>query len=71
MVPIKWKFPTKPWFLRGSLILEGRDYFMENKGTCGKPTKPQTLNLPFGDDFYNPSIVVLGNIPPYMGNVVI
>jgi len=21
-----WKFPTKPWFLRGCLILGGRDY---------------------------------------------
>ena len=26
MVPIMWKFPTKPWFLRGCLILGGRDY---------------------------------------------
>ena len=26
MVPIMWKFPTKPWFLRGCLILGWRDY---------------------------------------------
>ena len=25
MVPIMWKIPTKPWFLRGCLILGGRD----------------------------------------------
>ena len=33
MVPIMWKSPTKPWFLRGCLILGGRDYvyiYIEN-----------------------------------------
>jgi len=26
MVPMMWKFPPKPWLLRGCLILEGRIY---------------------------------------------
>ena len=37
MIPMMWKPITKPWFLRGSLILGGRDYAALSNGI---PTIP-------------------------------
>ena len=44
MVPIMWKFPTRPWFPRGCLILGGRDYLngLTFFGWFGNPKSKET-----------------------------
>ena len=44
MIPIMWKFPTKPWFLRGCLVLGGWDYLQWSSMYCTISTHIQQIH---------------------------